>query len=116
MYRLSLLLLLLCLPILAADVSGAWTFTVQTDQGGGSPSFTFKQTGEKLTGTYSGLFGTAEIAGTVKGDDIQFSFNVKTGELQGKIEYKGKIESASKMKGEVEFTSLGKGTWTAAKK
>lgn len=42
---------------LAADISGTWEFNVETSQGSGSPSFEFKQNGEKLTGTYSGMFG-----------------------------------------------------------
>ena len=36
-------------------------------KGKGSPSFEFKQEGEKLTGTYSGKFGKAALTGTVSG-------------------------------------------------
>ena len=68
------LLSILALSALAHDVSGKWTFNVETDAGSGSPTFVFKQDGEKLTGTYSGMFGTADLAGTVKGDGIEFSF------------------------------------------
>src|SRR5437016_3175487 len=59
---------------LAADISGAWQFTVETAQGSGSPTFEFKQDGDKLSGTYSGRFGTAPISGTVKGNDVEFTF------------------------------------------
>ena len=62
------------LPLAAVDISGKWQFTVDTDAGSGSPTFVFKQDGEKLSGTYSGLFGTAQLTGTVKGDAIEFSF------------------------------------------
>src|SRR2546421_2658180 len=55
--------LLLCAAP-GADISGAWEFVVETAQGSGSPSFEFKQDGEKLTGTYSGIFGRAPISGT----------------------------------------------------
>ena len=34
----------------AADISGKWTFDVETDLGSGTPTFVFKQDGEKLTG------------------------------------------------------------------
>jgi len=54
--RAWLILLLASLAALAHDVTGKWEFNVQKDAGGG-----FKQAGEKLTGTYSGLFGTAEL-------------------------------------------------------
>ena len=43
------------------DLTGEWVFDVQTDQGGGSPGFVFKQTGEKLAGKYKGLFGEADL-------------------------------------------------------
>ena len=106
----------MALPMLAADVSGKWVFDVQTDAGGGSPTFVFKQDGEKLTGTYSGAFGQANLAGTVKGDDIEFSFEAEVMDQKGKVVYTGKIEAPGKMKGEVEFVGLGKGTWMGTKK
>lgn len=82
------------------NVTGDWTFTVQTDQGSGSPSITFKQDGESLTGTYSGLFGTAPLKGTLKGTAIEFSFEA---EMQGqKVDnvYRGTVEK-DEMKGTV---------------
>ena len=111
--------LLLCalLPImaLAHDVTGKWLFEVTTDAGSGSPTFVFKQAGEKLTGTYSGLFGTAELTGTVKGDDIEFSFEAGTADQKAKIVYKGKIESADKMKGSADLGDMGSGTWSGTR-
>jgi hypothetical protein len=83
--------------------------------GSGSPSFIFKQDGEKLTGTYSGLFGKADLAGTVKGDQIDFKFDFSYSGESGVAHYTGTIESAKKMKGKVEFGDLGEGTWTATK-
>ncbi len=114
--RCLMAVVLMVLPALAADISGKWQFDVQTDAGGGSPSFVFKQDGEKLTGTYSGAFGTANLTGTVKGNTIEFSFEAEVMDNKGKVIYRGTIESPTKMKGEVEFTGLGKGTWTGAKK
>jgi hypothetical protein len=113
------ILLLLCLvpaPLWAHDISGNWEFTVQLDAGSGSPTFVFKQSGEKLTGTYNGLLGDAALTGTVKGDAIEFSFEVSVQDQKGKVTYKGTIASATQMKGEVNYAGLGKGTWTAVKK
>src|SRR5215813_2395140 len=105
------LLLFALLPImaLAHDVTGKWTFEVTTDAGSGSPTFVFKQTGEKLAGTYTGLFGSAELTGTVKGDDIEFSFEA------GTADQKAKIVSATKMKGTADLGGMGSGTWSGAK-
>jgi len=95
------------------NVSGSWNFTVETSGGSGNPSFVFKQDGEKLTGTYKGLFGTAEIAGTVKGKEIKFSFKVDFQGQAAEITYEGKIEDKDGMKGTVKMAELGEGTWTA---
>ena len=50
------------------NVTGTWNFAVELDLGSGEPVFVFKQDGERLTGTYEGVFGSAELTGTVKGD------------------------------------------------
>lgn len=113
--RAMLLLVLISAAAFAHDVTGKWTFQVETDAGSGSPTFVFKQAGEKLTGTYTGLFGTAELTGTVKGDEIEFSFEAGTADQKAKIVYKGKIESATKMNGSMEIPGMGSGTWTGAK-
>jgi hypothetical protein len=113
--RRFLLLALLPLLALAHDITGKWTFDVQSDAGSGQPTFTFKQAGEKLTGTYSGLFGSAELTGTVKGDDIEFSFEAGIDDQKAKIVYKGKIESASKMKGSADLGGMGSASWVGTK-
>ncbi len=95
----------------AADISGKWTFNVVLDAGSGSPTFDFKQQGEKLTGTYHGQFGEANVTGTVKGDKVEFSF----GGDAGSAKYSGTIESTTKMKGTVDYGEVGKGTFTAEK-
>jgi hypothetical protein len=94
------------------DVSGEWVFDVQTDQGGGSPSFVFKQTGEKLTGKYKGTFGEADLTGTVSGKTIKFSFNADAQGMPMTIAYDGEIESESSIKGKVDLGGLATGTFT----
>jgi hypothetical protein len=111
-------ILVFCLVSAAAfaeDISGKWTFNVETAAGSGSPTFVFKQAGEKLTGTYTGTFGSAELAGTVKGSDVEFTFETTLGDQKGKVIYKGKIEAPGKMKGSVDYAGLGEGTWTGSK-
>ena len=96
----------------ASNISGNWAFEVQTDQGSGSPSFTFKQEGEKLTGTYKGAFGEGPVDGTVKGNAINFNVKVNAQGQDVVITYTGTIESGG-MKGSVKLGDLGTGTWTA---
>ena len=118
MLKRSLLLLGLCLApalMFAHDISGKWVFTVETDAGSGSPTFVFKQEGEKLTGTYTGLFGSAPLSGSVKGDAIEFSFEAGVQDQKGKMVYTGKIQSATKMAGDTDLAGMAKGKWTAKK-
>jgi hypothetical protein len=99
-----------------ANITGDWDFAVETSQGSGSPSFTFKQDGEKLTGTYKGQFGEAPLTGTVKGADIKFAIKVNAQGQDLTIAYTGKIESKDSMKGTAALGELGEATWTAKRK
>jgi hypothetical protein len=99
-----------------ANVAGAWALTVETGQGTGTPSVTFKQDGEKLTGTYSSeVFGEQQVTGTIKGNAITFGFE---GTIQGTtitVTYNGTVEKDT-MKGKVKLGDLGEGTFTGKKK
>ena len=107
------MLLLLSATMLAADVTGTWNATVDLGGGqGGTPSFTFKQDGEKLTGTYSGALGDAPIKGTVKGSDVVWDF-----EVQGAaVHYAGKLSAdGTKMEGTCDYAGQASGKFTATK-
>ena len=94
------------------DLTGEWVFDVVTDAGGGSPSFVFKQTGEKLTGRYKGAFGEADLTGTVTGKTMKFSFNADAQGTAITVVYEGEIESNSSIKGKVDLGGVGTGTFT----
>ena len=98
------------------NVTGEWAFTVETPQGSGTPSFTFKQDGEKLTGNYKGQFGEAPVTGTVKGGEIKFTIKISAQGQELTITYTGKIESKDSMKGTAVLGELGEATWTAKRK
>lgn len=114
-------LVLLALTVLPAraqkvDITGEWSFSVNTGAGSGSPTITFKQEGEKLTGTYNGTFGAANFTGTVRGNAVEFEF---TADAQGQtidVAYKGTVEGTS-MKGTVNMAGGQlNGTFTGTKK
>ena len=94
------------------DVTGKWAFNVETAAGSGTPTMTFKQDGEKLTGHYSGQLGESDLAGTVKGAEVSFTFNVDAGGTAIKATYTGTAEKDT-MKGKVVLEGLGDGTFTA---
>jgi len=101
------------LTLQGADVTGTWSASVVLDAGNGIATFTFKQTGESLSGTYSGTLGQAQVTGTVKGDQAEWSFE---NDQVGKVAYKGVLDGLGKMKGSVNYGQLGAGTFTAEKK
>jgi hypothetical protein len=96
------------------NVTGKWTFNVQTDAGGGTPTVTLKQEGEKLTGHYSSQnLGEAELTGTVKGQEIKFSFNADAQGTSLTVTYTGTIENNDSMKGTIDLAGMAQGTFTA---
>lgn len=95
------------------NVTGKWLFNVETGAGSGTPTMTFTQDGEKLTGKYNGQFGDADLTGTVKGQDIAFSFNVDAQGTALTFKYTGTIENKDALKGKVDIAGLGEGTFTA---
>lgn len=98
------------------DITGTWTLDVQTEAGSGNPTLTFKQDGEKLSGHYSGTLGEADFTGTLKGKEIAFNFSVEAQGFALPVAYKGTVETPTTMKGTLEITGLGGGTFTGVKK
>jgi hypothetical protein len=97
------------------DVSGAWSVEVDTGQGTGTPSFTFKQEGEKLSGTYQGLFGEQPVTGTIKGNAIEFWVDVTVEGTALRVTYSGTVEKDA-MKGKVTLGDFGEGTFKGKRK
>ena len=99
------------------DITGTWIFTVDTGTTG-TPTVTFKQDGEKLTGHYSSAtLGEADLTGTLKGQDLNFSFSA---DLQGQsvpVAYKGTVSSNNDIKGTIDVAGgMASGTFTAKRK
>ncbi len=93
------------------DVTGNWAVEIEIAGQQGTPEFALKQSGEKITGKYKGQFGEADVTGTIKGADIEFSF-----ETQGaKITYTGKVDKDT-MKGKADYAGQAQGEWSAKKK
>ena len=103
---------LFSLASFGADISGTWSAAVTLDAGSGTATFVFKQAGDNLTGTYTGVIGSADVTGTVKGSDVEWSF---ASDQAGKITYKGKLGADGKITGTVEYGQLGGGKFTAEK-
>jgi hypothetical protein len=96
----------------AADsLTGTWDLSVDSPAGKGNPTFVLQQDGEKVTGTYKGVFGESKVTGKIQGSDFELSYNSSGLD----VTYKGKIEG-NKIKGNLDMGSYGKGTFTGEKK
>jgi hypothetical protein len=98
------------------DLTGTWILQVDTAAGSGSPTFTFKQTGDALEGTYEGTFGKSDkVKGKVSGNKATWSFTADAQGTQLNIEYSGTVDKDT-MKGTVTLGELGEGTFTGKRK
>ena len=99
------------------DITGAWIFTVDTAGTIGTPTVTFKQDGEKITGHYSSqTLGECDLTGTLKGQDLAFSFTADLQGQQAPVSYKATVESNASMKGSLDVAGLVQGTFTGKRK
>jgi hypothetical protein len=98
-----------------AKVEGEWNLTIETPNGTGTPSVIFKQDGENLTGTYKGRFGDTALKGTVRGNDIKFTFTVSPQGQDMVVEYTGTVDGDT-MKGKAKFGEMFQGNFTGKKK
>ncbi len=100
----------------ASDISGTWEAQVDLDAGSGTATFTFKQTGEALTGTYSGFLGEAKIAGKLEGRHVEWSFEASQANESAKVKYSGTLAPDGSISGDCDYGPLGKGNFKATKK
>jgi hypothetical protein len=78
---------------LAADISGNWSGTMQAGDSPVPLTFTFKQDGEKLTGTVTGPGGPLELnEGKVVGDKVTFFVQADMGGTPTKFISEGVIK------------------------
>jgi hypothetical protein len=100
------------------NLTGTWGVQYMGGQGPIKFTFVFKQTGEKLTGDYSGPFGPRKVIGAVKGNKVVFGWEQEgNGGSAFTVAFKGTIESATRMTGTVGNPFCGDVgcTWTAAR-
>jgi hypothetical protein len=99
------------------DVTGVWAFQIEIGGGAtGIPTVTFKQEGEKLSGTYSSqVVGEQQLTGTITGNAISFGFTASFDGNAVKVTYTGTVEKDT-MKGTVTFGDLGEGNWSGKRK
>lgn len=96
------------------DVTGVWDTLIESPQGTISVTTTFKQEGEKLTGTQASQMGEVAIEGTITGVDLKFGMTIDMGGQTMSIAFAGKVDGATII-GVFDFGGMGTGTWSAKK-
>ncbi len=97
--------------IASHHVDGTWVLSVDLGGQGGDATFKLaEEDGGKVTGTYQGQLGDAEVSGTVDGNSIAFSFESQA----GTVTYKGTI-SGDEMEGTCDYGQVGEGTFKGKK-
>jgi len=94
------------------DVTGKWAFTVQSDVGNGTPTVTFKQKGDSITGRYSSMaLGERDFVGTVKNKKITFGFTAEAGGQSFSMSFAGTIDGPDAMSGSIDFAGMATGAF-----
>ena len=93
------------------ELTGTWVLSVDLGrQGGGDATFVLEQDGTRISGTYSGLWGTRlKVRGTVEDGLVKFSF-VST---RGVVVYEGTLEGTT-LKGRCVYGQLDPGIFAGS--
>jgi hypothetical protein len=97
---LALIALVSLASVVAADATGRWAATFETQIGEQQYTFEFVVKGTMLTGTIKGnLTGESKVAdGKVDGNKISFVENAKFQDMELRIVYSGTLTSDNEMK------------------
>jgi len=98
----------------SVDITGVWNGTLELESVSGHPTLTFKQEGEKVTGTYEGRYGASPLEGTLKDKALHFVITINAEGIQTSGTFDGSVDG-DKMSGRVRFDSGGEGTWYATR-
>lgn len=97
-------------------VAGKWVMTLEMGMGTATPGLELKQDGAKITGTYSGRYGSFPLEGSVKGRAIAFSFAMSAEGQSVTMSFAGEVAAdALSMKGTASLGEMGDATWSAKK-
>lgn len=123
------LLLLVCVAALVApawalaqkpqalNITGTWDLQFDMEgMGAMTIAATYKQVGEKLTGTHSGPDGsTSPLEGTVVGNAVKYTVTFDMGGQPGKAEHTATVEGDT-MKGTFDIGGMMSGPFTAKRR
>ena len=89
--------------VFAQGVAGDWDASYNSPGGAIAFKLALKVDGEKLTGTVKRSSGDSPLAGSVKGDSVHFSYNIKYGDNELAVTIAAKVTGGTVMRGTVDF-------------
>jgi hypothetical protein len=96
------------------NIAGNWSMTLEMQMGTGTPTLVLKQDAEKITGSYTGRYGTFALEGTIKERTIVFSFAMAAEGESVVMTFTGEVAAdAQTMKGTAILGEMGEATWSA---
>lgn len=93
------------------DLSGKWRLILEMEVGRATPLLELVEKEGKLSGTYTGRYGSSPVDGTVEGKTLAFTVALETTLLA----FRGEIKDDGTLAGKATFGELGDVTWTAAR-
>jgi len=94
-----------------ADLTGKWRMTLEMEVGRATPLLELEQNESKLSGTYTGRYGSSPVSGEVDGRSLKFSIAMETTTLL----FRGEVKEDGTLAGTADFGEIGSVTWTAAR-
>lgn len=98
----------------APTMTGTWAIEAQHSAGTSTPTAVITQSGEKLSGKYTGSYGESDLVGSIKGTEFTFTVEIGT-EQKVKVVYTGTL-SGDTIKGNLTMGEIGEGTFTGKRK
>ncbi len=93
------------------NVAGAWDITLSTPQGDNTVTVTFKQDGDKVTGTLASPMGEMPLAGTATAGTLKAVGNFDAGGQALEMTFTGKV-AGDAVDGTVKFGDFGEFPFT----
>lgn len=105
-------------PKPAATVAGTWIMSMEIENmGPATVELAFTQDGEKITGAYTGRYGTFPLEGTLKERAIEFAVLLRTDAGDSYMYFAGEVaEDGKSLGGTGEIEGLGGVSWSAKPK
>ncbi len=99
-----------------AQVAGKWTTTLEMEVGNATVTLAFEQKVDKLTGTYTGRYGSYPLVGTVTGQRLDFVVTINAEGTETRMTFTGELDAKEQViKGSANLGGMGDAGWIARK-